>query len=335
MNDLRTKLEHYFATILAEIKAGRIVKEEDLAKFVPPTSYPYALTQNLLVILGYDASQVKEQHGVKLAASTFKVDYRVESGGQPWLLELKAPTESCGEHLRQLRDYFFGSPDVPFGVLFNGSEARVYVNTAHKGLRTYESDLAQEPVKNADAGQSSQLADLFAQIAYPGQTLDTLALARQWAKARRAKIIRDKRDKDRKASVQVAVSELLSNPPDELLEKAAECSESLKELQATVDDLRAAWMARVQPQPKALLPSGTKINPTMRDLVTAVCGKIGFDELVMRHVKGLYLYTGDKAASHYAAPSGPGVPTAGLGVGAVDRPTGEHVIRELKRILES
>lgn len=333
MNDLRGELSQYFATILAEIDAGRIVKEEDLALFVPPTAYPYALTRNLLTILGYDSAQVKGQHGVRLAASTYRVDYRVETGTQPWLLELKAPTESCGEHLKQLRDYFFGSPDVPLGVLFNGKEARVYVNTSHKGLKTYESDLGLEPVRMADTRQASQLVDIFAPLAWSGSMLDTLPLARQWAKARRAKIAADKRSKARKATVQAAVDELLSDPQDDLLEKALECSAKLKELQATVDDIRDAWLARLHRQPKQAFPDNVKINPTMRALVARVCGKIGYEALHNLRIRGLYLYTGDKASMRGTpVEPGPGVPD-GLSVAAVDRPSGERIIATLNEVL--
>lgn len=323
----------YFRWLRQRIEDGTIASENLLSQTVEIRLLPLEGTDTLLKALGYDQSYVSAQHPIQAGAGKDKLDFLVGAAPRQWMLELKAPGNDCARRadVQQLQ-FYMQQPgpraEVPFGVLFSGDHAALYVNPKHKALRSC-ADRAEElettPVDKVVGLDIGKMARFFGRLCIQTFPKDSGSLARglakKWAKGHLTKADRE--------IVQTELERILLRPDEEVA-------------RAIIDAFPAFSGMEPSPSPQELLDlwpgregkvSGTPPNREAKQLVAMVCRSIGYQELERRKPNRLRLHVGDPLPpGHSPVPPADGVPP-GLTVGSMSRADAESVIRELKKLL--
>lgn len=250
MPALNTELANYFSW-LSDLLSQDILRDEKLlSTTVEIPLLSLAGSKTLLQALGYDNSQVYPQSPVKGYASVkqYFADFRVGTAPHYWVLELKSPSEKIDrvDFAVQVQDYMEGlnreHGGIPLGVLFNGREARVFINPKYKPLRSHLAKLHQ-PVKKAN--NLDELRLLFQELQCVDSPPDTLRLARKFIQANTREIEKAGRAKATKAKIRQLITATLACPSREVATAIIEAIPELSELNANAEDVQQIWQALV------------------------------------------------------------------------------------------
>lgn len=250
MSSQNTELLSYF-NWLSELLNQTVIREERaLSTTVEIPLLNLAGSRTLLQILGYDNGQSYPQYPVRGFGSvkTGYADFRVGGENHYWVLELKAPSEKVDnpDFAKQVQDYMEGVNEdqggVPLGVLFNGYEARVFINPKYRPLKSYsnKSLVAVKKANNID-----ELGLLFQELQCNPSPPDTLKLARRYAQGHSREEAREQRDLARKEEVRKLVSCLLPCPEREVAAAIIEAIPRLSELNVKPEQLQEVWQSLV------------------------------------------------------------------------------------------
>lgn len=237
------------------------------------------------------------------------------------MLELKSPEEDCGNphFVKQLQSYMVLS-GTPIGVLFNGLHAAVYVNPKHDALRKPLADraieLEERPVIKKDADDRDGLFSVFSQFPCQTAPLDTVKLVKRLARALPPPT--------KTEEIRNALQQMLHEPTADVALALVNVSAELADLGATPEILLEVWPLDG--------PARGPLNPEVRRLVAEVCGKVGYDALVKRKIKGLRMRTDGHQTAGFRLVRDAGAPQ-GLTVQGVDGPAARRIIKELERLL--
>ncbi len=245
-----TDLSTYFNWLLDLLVQKTIRDEKSLSATAEIPLLNLADSKTLLQALGYDNSQVHPQYPMDGIATVKKcfADFRVGSAPSFWVLELKSPSEKIDnpDFAKQLQDYMEGvnktQGGVPLGILFNGFEARAYINPKFKPLRNYTDKIGVAVAKASDV---SQLLLLFQELQCNSLPPDTLKLAKKLARTHSQILAKEKVDKDRKRRIREIVTVLLACPDKIVSDAIIQAVPDLAEMNVSPDDFQEVWASIV------------------------------------------------------------------------------------------
>lgn len=196
------------------VQMFRVETEQQLALW--EMQYGVRKKSTLLEILGYSNADVDERPVKKTVVGqiSYAPDYILKRHQKMLaIVDLKAP----GQNLD--RDRWIGQIDsycrelkVPLGLLFNGTELRVYINTDHKGLTKHKALFSQQPVASAGAHEQKQIVDILLKFAVATLEINPVAVANGFASKRRHEL----KDRDRQKHIQSQLQSILANPPNQV-----------------------------------------------------------------------------------------------------------------------
>ena len=346
MSDTQHQLKAFLSTLLELIDTQAIQQENHLEQVVRVrTQQQLAIlsmlssgvesSRTLLELLGYDVADVADHpRRTIIGTVSYEPDYLLQSGERPLVvLDLKAPEVSLNSDraVSQICTYCRGVK-APLGLLFNGSELRVFINTEYKGLTKYK-EFSLKPVAVVDRHDLAGMAELLSRFNRSALFQNPLALARKLADKR----WRELNDQQRQAVIRKNLREMLSNPPAALLA-------ALPVLDGVWDDLEPkpseteivhAWRTQKTADVTGTVgPTRTGANPELRRTVAEVCATKGWQAIEQAKISGLrYRLNGIEERGFRLVPQGAGVPT-GLCVQGRDAPGARRIIAELQSILQ-
>jgi len=244
------EIADYFVWLFELLNQNILRDEKALSTTVEIPLLNLAGSKTLLQALGYDNSQVISQYPVKGYASvrTYLADFRVGSDAHSWVLELKSPSEKIDnpQFAKQVQDYMEGvnreQGGVPIGVLFNGYEARVFINPKYKALKSY-SNQTHASVRRASSIDELRL--LFQDFQCTSAIPDTLKLARKLVQGHIREEARIVKGKARVEKVQQLIAAMISCPEREVATAIIEAMPELSELNVRPEELQTAWQSIV------------------------------------------------------------------------------------------
>jgi hypothetical protein len=288
----------------------------------------------LLELLGYGVADVADHPKLTIIGRvTYEPDYLLQPQGRPLaVLDLKAPEVSLDKDkaASQICTYCH-RVKAPLGLLFNGRELRVFINTEYKGLTRY-SEFAEQPVAVVDRHDLSAMAALLARFSKSALAPNPAKLASTLATKRRG----EESDRQRQMLIRQKLKEILADPPQELLA-------ALPSLETVWDDfdpkpsqseLLGAWrLDQTTHNRPVATPGRTGANPELRRVVAQVCAARGWEAITQAHISGLrYRLDGVEAQGYRLVPQGPGVPP-GLCVQGKDTAGARRIVADLENLL--
>jgi hypothetical protein len=171
----------------------------------------------LLEILGYSSADV-DDHPVKkviVGQISYAPDYILKCQQKILaIVELKAPGQNLDRDrwIGQINSYC-RELKVPIGLLFNGTDLRVFINTEIKGLTKHKELFYCQPVASARTHEMKQMVDILLKLSASSLDDNPLIVANSFASKRRSEI----RDRDRQKQLQYLLKLALTNPSAEVL----------------------------------------------------------------------------------------------------------------------
>jgi len=255
-NNLRQLLGDYLQALSDGIECQEIQSESDVEQMVRvETEQQLALwkrrrmiraeNSTLLEILGYSATNVDDHPLKKVVVGQIRYapDYILRSQQKMLaIVELKAPDQNLDRErwIGQINSYC-KELKVPIGLLFNGTDLRVFINTAIKPLEKYKDLFDCQPVASAGAHQRKQMIDILLKLTALSLEDNPVSVASGFARKRRTEFD----DRDRQKKIQNTLNDALMNPSDEVFADLA----ALDGIWGNVDtkpseqELKSAWNA--------------------------------------------------------------------------------------------
>ena len=256
-SNLKQLLNDYLQMLSDGIECQEIQSEADIEQmFRVETEQQLALwkrrgiekTENnstLLEILGYSNSDVEDHPVKKVVVGTisYAPDYILKRQQKMLaIVDLKAPgqnldrdrwTGQVNSYCRELK--------VPIGLLFNGTDLRVFINTEIKGLTRHKDLFYRQPVASAGTSELKQMVDILLKLATPSLEENPILVANMFAKKRLAEIC----DRDRKKRIQSLLKAALLDPSAEILSVLSTLDSiwGNAEAKPSEQELSTAWAA--------------------------------------------------------------------------------------------
>lgn len=174
--------------------------------------------KTFLEMLGYSNSDI-EDHPVKVVVVgqiRYAPDYILKRQQKKLaIIDLKAPGQNLDRErwMGQIKSYC-RELNIPIGVLFNGTELRVFVNTDFPGLRKHRDLFLDQPVASANfqgskgSYERKQMVDILLKFAAETLEPNPVAIANGFAKKQRELI--DSRNRQKR--IQNRLMSILANP---------------------------------------------------------------------------------------------------------------------------
>ena len=207
----------------------------------------------MLRVLGYTANDIEDHPTLPVEVGrqvlNLEPDYVLLHQRKPTaILELKAPPP--GEDLndprwvKQLRSYCVAR-NAPIGVLFNGVEVRLYINTEMKKLERFAERFRDEPVAAGSQSNVKRMVDILANISPGSLRNDPVAVAVRLGGKRLKEIIKEGIDLARQQAIVERIEQIKNVPPDYLLHAIAGEDDAWGDMdqKPTIDQLRTAWVS--------------------------------------------------------------------------------------------
>lgn len=332
MQETRALLEGWVRLVLE--KRPRTTTEDQVNSLVWGRNDLFAPEGcTLLEILGYVQGEVTPQETVKAGRTNWRFDFVVRKNGkQVLLVEDKKPQENLNDHMIQPADYLLKVP-APLGLLFNGREVKMLINTNLKELRQFEV-MHGKWVAEAVLDDMGATVDLLLQLSAANLGTDAIGTAKRLAKKKMAEM--------RKEDIGARLQEIMDKPPSELLDSIIKMDAVLSDLKATPEELREVWTSKPRPSPPGDTTGLTdkvsgNIAQTIRRKIAQLCSKLGWEKTreMLNSANIRYLRIRDNGVltgGFGRVEPWEGVPD-GLCVGPVDTPRGMHIIAQLDRLL--
>ena len=295
---------------------------------------------SLLEILGYSYGDA-DDHPVKkvvVGQISYSPDYVLRRDQKNLaILDLKAPDVDLdhSKWLGQISSYC-SHLDALIGVLFNGRNIRVYINTNHKGLTRFKLLFSDQPVAEAGYRKQEQVVKILLKLSAPLLKEDPLAVARKMAMEQKKVIERESRRKQ----IQERVKSILTNPPNELL-AAMSTVEGIwdgMDPEPSEQEVITAWdLKKSTPITVNAIEAVAKqsINAIVRQRVVEVCGRHGWQCIDDAKAKGLvkgFRYRFEGGNGYHPVAPNMGVPE-NLYIGGLSSGDAKKVIQQLESLL--
>ncbi|MHB1459526.1 MAG: type I restriction enzyme HsdR N-terminal domain-containing protein, partial [Armatimonadota bacterium] len=207
MDKTRALLQGW-AKLFLEIRP-QITTEDQVDSLVWQTHPLSPKGGTLLEALGYVQGEVASQERVKAGRTHWKPDFIVRKNGTPLIIiDDKSPQENLDKHKDQVVDYFL-KVHAPLGLLFNGHEVKLLINTNLKELHQFEL-MNGEWVAETSLDDTEATLDVLYQLSAVNLGADAVSIAKRLAEKRMAE--------KRKEDIGNRLQEIMDNPPSELLE---------------------------------------------------------------------------------------------------------------------
>lgn len=219
----KQSLDDFLSTLFNGIECQIIQNEADIVQmFRVETEQQLALWEmqygirkkpSLLELLGYSASDVDERPVKKTVVGqiNYAPDYILKRQQKLLaIVDLKAPGQNL-DHERwigQISSYC-RELKVPLGLLFNGTEVRVFINTDYKGLTKHRELFFNQPVASAGSHERKQMVDILLKFAAITLEVSPIVVANGFASKRRHEL----RDRERQKRIRHQLKSVLANPP--------------------------------------------------------------------------------------------------------------------------
>ena len=256
-NNLKQLLNDYLGMLSDGIECQEIQSEADIEQmFRVETEQQLALwkrrgieksekNSTLLEILGYSNTDV-DDHPVKkvvVGQISYAPDYILKRQQKMLaIVDLKAPGQNLDRDrwVGQINSYC-RELKVPIGLLFNGTDLRVFINTEIKGLTKHKELFYCQPVASAGTHEIKQMVEILFKLAAPCLEENPIVVASGFANKRRNEF----RDRDRQKRIQHLLKMALTNPSAEVL-TALSALDSIWENtdpKPSEQELNSAWSA--------------------------------------------------------------------------------------------
>lgn len=345
MSDTRKRLSDFLRKLIEGIEDQGIQSETDLDQVFRVESEAQAVlwkvrgipktdeNATLLEILGYGVSNVEDHPVKKVVVGTihYAPDYILKHQQRLLaIIDLKAPGVNL-DHEKWMGQIYSYCRElkVPLGLLFNGREVRVFINTEVKGLTRYKDLFSSQPVAAASYHDQKQMAEILLRFAASSLQSDPIIVARTLANKR----ARELKDKQRQKRIQEQLRHLLANPTDELFALLSTLDGVWGDIEPNPSEaeLVAAWRLRpLTANPVEPMPKGS-INAKMRQTIAQVCKEKGWDFLKTKQINGLR-YRQHGGNGYYLVPQSQGVPTD-LYVQGVPSEDAKRITQQLEQLL--
>lgn len=345
MNDKKKILSVLLEKLNEQIGKQGLQSESDLAQvFGVPSQSQRSMfeilykTQSepnptLLEILGYSSENVEDHPFKKVEVGTtrYSPDYVLKNGQKSIaIIDIKAPDISLDKDdwARQICSYC-REEKAPLGLLFNGREARVFINPEVKGLTQHKDKFTNVLVATASQHDIKQLVELLLKFSVENLELNAIIIAKQFALKRNKELA----NKKRRRQLQEILQETLANPSEQVLSALTNVENIWDDVepQPSEAEVISAWLDRSSTVKFAAKNSSiSNYNGSLRQMVAAICAAKGLDYLKANNVKGLR-FRGHGGNGYYLIPQGNDVPTD-LFVGNVSANDAARIMSQLERL---
>lgn len=199
----------------------------------------------LLEILGYGNADI-DDHPVKknvVGQISYAPDYILKRQQKMLaIVDLKAPDQDLDRErwIGQISSYC-RELKVPIGLLFNGTDLRVFINTEIKGLTKHKELFYNQPVASAGTHEMKQMVEILLKLSASSLEENPIMAASGFANKRRAEF----RDRDRQKRIQHLLQAALTNPSSEIFSALAGLDSiwGNNEAKPSEQELASAWTA--------------------------------------------------------------------------------------------
>lgn len=261
-DNLRQLLSDYLAALEKAISCQQIQSEADLEEVFRVTtdkqkqvvaffgSSPHHKHRQLLEILGFTEVDV-DDHCAKLTVVgqiSYTPDYVLKQGSKLLaIVDLKAPGQNL-DHPRwvgQILSYC-QQLNVPLGLLFDGTEARVFVNTSMKGLTKHKGLFEAQPIASVGSQEKRRLVEVLLKFAKVNLTNGPISVANDLASKRKHEL----RDRERQKLIQSHLLTVLAEPTPQVFVALAAIEDAWAafDVKPSVTELSQAWTILHQPK---------------------------------------------------------------------------------------
>lgn len=251
---LKQILDDFLSKLQRGVKSQIVQTEADLVQLFRVETeqerrvrelYGTPKTPTLLEHLGYSSGDVDERPVERTVVGQIRYapDYILQPNQQRLaIMDLKAPGQSL-DHERWVAQIttYCRELKVPLGILFNGIELRVFINTDYKGLVKHKKLFLQQPVASAGSHERKQMVDILLRFALPTLQASATVVANNLASKRRHEL----RDRERQHVIQNQLATVLANPPKPVFAALASVDGIWDEIEPKPSEaeLTSAWAA--------------------------------------------------------------------------------------------
>lgn len=256
-NNIKQLLSDYLQMLSEGIECQEIQSEADIEQmFRVETDQQIALwkrrgieksekNSTLLEILGYGNADI-DDHPVKknvVGQISYAPDYILKRQQKMLaIVDLKAPDQDLDRErwIGQISSYC-RELKVPIGLLFNGTDLRVFINTEIKGLTKHKELFYNQPVASAGTHEMKQMVEILLKLSASSLEENPIMAASGFANKRRAEF----RDRDRQKRIQHLLQAALTNPSSEIFSALAGLDSiwGNNEAKPSEQELASAWTA--------------------------------------------------------------------------------------------
>lgn len=250
----RQSVDDYLKTLIYSIECQIIQSEADLAQmFRVETEQQLALWEiqygipkkpTLLELLGYSSVDVDERPVKKtvIGQINYSPDYVLKCEQKLLaIVDLKAPGQNL-DHERWIGQIstYCRELKVPLGLLFSGTEIRVFINTDYKGLTKHKELFLHQNVASAGSHERKEMVDIFLKFAAATLDPNPVAIANAFASKRRHEL----KDRARQKHIQQQLKAILDNPPPQVFSAICSVDGIWGELEPKPSEaeIRTAWV---------------------------------------------------------------------------------------------
>ena len=153
--------------------------------------------------------------------------------------------------------------NAPLGMLFDGTEARVFLNTSMKGLSKHKNLFDAQPIASVGSHEKRRLVELFMKFSKSNLALNPIAVANDLASKRRLEL----RNRERHKLIQSQLLSMLSVPTPQVFAALAAVENAWTSIvpKPSVLELSKAWAASHTVKPVAQLRPKTSGRVTSDD----------------------------------------------------------------------
>ncbi len=284
MGDMKRLLRTYLSNLQRDINERKLPKEQYLEERVHLTEDRLAQlvafgaqtsreTATLFGILGYSPDRVNVQPTmVYFGTRRVRPDYVLLREGRPSVVvDLKQPgLELAKEEFYGQLAFYIHKFEIPIGILFNGTNVHVFVNTHLPELRRHRGRFDEEPVWTATSADMDEMIETLCNISREALQNEPVVAARKyirWRSTRDREIAIQKAivqaTDQRLAAIRTRLQEIRTTPPDYVLTAICEYDDAWNSLlsTATMEELQQFHREIQEAERNALIA-----RPTMNEL---------------------------------------------------------------------
>lgn len=362
--ELTTFLNELWQCVDGELRVAgvkfQVSNEKELEKFI---GVEEDNDRTLLQILGYTKEEVDSQptYVTVIGHNKYRPDYVLHRDQKPTVIvDLKSPKENLADPrwVEQI-DSYCRAKRVPFGLLFNGVDALLFVNLSQVtqvnraelkkyverlpvSPTTYAEHLVVPPIMGAQRPALREMAELLNVVSTAELTSRDEAVRKASGLVRQR--LRELKQEDEWLRYQEAIrARLVAIQGDQtalgkMLLAACSADKVLRAMKPkpSASDLLAAWQGVLPPEPPRVeeRPERSGANIRLKEKLAEVCAAKGWDESWAKQIKGFrYRLNGVEDKGYRRMKQSPGVPP-GFCIPGYQTPVAEAIIKQLDQLLK-